>query len=410
MNGNIDRREFVAMSLAGAAGLAATSLGQPADKHEADAPATSVTIDRAIAYLKSVQDPATGGWCVTPQAPTFPAITAMAVSGMIGGGAMKKDDPAIKSAVKFILDRQQPDGGIYDKLLPSYNTAISVAGLALVNDLPGVADARKKAIAFLRTLQFGETAVEYTGMPDSAKTVAKDHPFYGGIGYGRHGRPDLSNTAFFVEALHSAGVDANDPAMQRALVFLQRVQMLEKAGDLTVNSMPYAKGSRQGGFIYSTSVDKDQVGIGQSYAPNLDETLSDGTVASRLRSYGSMSYSGFKSYLYAGLKKDDPRVVAAMDWISKNYTLDENPGVGNDGLYYYYLVFAKALSAFGEATVGAVQPDGTVVRRDWKKDLARKLAGLQQADGSFKSVDKRWMEDNAVLITVYSLDALGRTL
>jgi len=119
-----------------------------------------------------------------------------------------------------------------------------------------------------------------------------------------------------------------------------------------------------------------------------------------------MTYAGFKSYLYAGLKKDDPRVIAARDWIAANYTLEENPGVGTDGLYYYFLVFTKAMSAFGEPTITAVDAEGTTTKRRWKTDLVHRLASLQNEDGSFRSVDDRWMENDPVLITAYALIAL----
>ena len=58
-----------------------------------------------------------------------------------------------------------------------------------------------------------------------------------------------------------------------------------------------------------------------------------------------MSYAGFKSLVYAGLTKDDPRVKAVLDWVGKNYTVKENPGVGDAGLFYYYHSFASALAA-----------------------------------------------------------------
>ena len=43
-------------------------------------------------------------------------------------------------------------------------------------------------------------------------------------------------------------------------------------------------------------------------------------------------------------KPDDARVKAAVEWVQKNYRLDENPGMGTSGLYYYYHIFAKALA------------------------------------------------------------------
>ena len=99
-------------------------------------------------------------------------------------------------------------------------------------------------------------------------------------------------------------------------------------------------------------------------------------------------------------------MVAARDWITSNYTLEENPGVGTDGLYYYMLVFAKAMDVFGEPTLTVTRADGTTEMRSWKNDLVERLASLQSEDGSFKSVDDRWMENDPVLITAYALIAL----
>jgi squalene-hopene/tetraprenyl-beta-curcumene cyclase len=372
----------------------------------------ATVMQRGAAYLRSQQDAESGGWSVQARGPNFPAITGLALIGLLDTPGITQDDEAVARAVKYILNCQQPNGGIYLGLLPSYNTAICLTALSKVSSPQQVVEARARALAFLRTLQWSEDAVDYGPGTDTAGKVDPSHPFYGGVGYGRHGRPDLSNTAFFVEALHAAGVAPDDPAMKRAMVFLQRTQMLERvqgdAGHISVNDMAYAKGSRQGGFIYATSENRDSLGLGQSFAGSINETLSDGTVASRLRSYGSMTYSGFKSYLYAGLNPQDHRVLAARGWISRNYTLQENPGVGSDGLYYYYVVFGRALAALGHQHIEIPGPvAGESVLRDWAADLTRQLASLQEDDGSFRVVDDRWMEDNKVLITAYALTALG---
>jgi squalene-hopene/tetraprenyl-beta-curcumene cyclase len=376
---------------------------RPADAREMTA--------KAIAYLRSQQDKETGGWAVNKAGgPSFPAITGLVISGMLAEPGIDENDPAVAAGVKYILNSVQPDGGIYDKILPSYNTAICLSALSKVKRTPEVAEAIKNAQDFLKSLQFGESAVLRPGLDESARPVDKEHPFYGGFGYGRHGRPDLSNTAFVLEALHDSGVPSDDPAFQRALVFLSRLQMVETYEGVKINDAPYAKGSRQGGFIYATSVNKDQVGVGQSQATpaEIEETLDDGTKVSRLRAYGSMTYAGFKSYVYAGLKKDDPRVRAAMDWIGSNYTLRENPGAGQDGLYYYYVIFARAMQAHGEPMINTVAQDGSTMERRWARDLVNQLATLQEEDGSFRVMKDgaRWMEDNKVLITAYALIAL----
>lgn len=359
-------------------------------------------IDRAVAYLRSQQDQETGGWAVSPDGPNFPAITGLVVTGLIAEPTIDANDQAVRRGVEYMLSFRQPDGGIYDRVLPSYNTALCLSALSRVNR-PEAAAAVEPAINFLKSLQWSEEAME-----GSAETqrVAKDHPFYGGIGYGSGGRPDNSNLTFFIQAMHDAGLSCDDPAYQRALVFLQRTQM-----DDRVNDMPYAKGSRQGGFIYATSPDKDHVGAGESKGGEIEETLDDGTKISRLRAYGSMTYAAFKSLVYANLDRNDQRVVSAYNWIRSNYTLEENPGVGTDGYYYYLISFSRALDAWGGSTIAPLNPDGSVApARDWQNDLVDHLAKHQNADGSFKSIDDRWMENNPVLITAYSLIALQNAL
>ena len=92
-----------------------------------------------------------------------------------------------------------------------------------------------------------------------------------------------------------------------------------------------------------------------------------------------MTYSGLKSMIYCGVKADDPRVKAATKWIQENYDLKTNPGIGPDGLYYYYHVFAKALAAVGSDTL----EDAKGVKHDWRKELVAELASRQQANGSW---------------------------
>lgn len=355
-------------------------------------------IQKSVTWLRAQQDAKTGGWAVAPEGPQYPAITGLVVNGLIMDRAIDADDPAVKRGVEFILSFKQADGGIYDRVLPSYNTAICLSAISRINR-PEAAAAVEPAIAFLRSLQWSEQALEGT---EETGRIDKDHPFYGGVGYGRHGRPDNSNLGVYVQAMHDAGLSCDDPAFQRALVFLQRTQM-----DDRVNQMPYAKGSRQGGFIYATAENKDTIGQGQSMAGTVEESLSDGTRASRLRAYGSMTYNGFKTMIYANLSRDDLRVKAAYDWIRRNYTVAENPGLGTDGMYYYFLTMTRALDAFGTPTITPLGAgDAPAQSRDWENDLVARLAELQNEDGSFKSVDDRWMENNPVLITAYALLAL----
>ncbi len=380
---------------------------------------------RAIAYLRAQQDEQSGGWAHNPDGPNLPAISGLVVTGMILDPRIDASDPDVREGIAYILSFRQPDGGIYDRILPSYNTSICLSALShALHDPgedgpafdPGVIESARD---FLISLQYGEDATTSGEGGRTTQRVPPSHPFYGGIGYGSHGRPDNSNLNMMLQALHDSGLEGDHEAFQRALVFLQRTQMLDE-----VNDMPYADGSRQGGFIYATSPDGVRIGQGESKAGLIEETMDDGRKVSRLRAYGSMTYAGFKSYLYADLDRDDPRVRAAFDWIRRNYTLEENPGVGTDGLYYYFLTFARALDALGEDVIEIEAPDAPAagddeqasdggearVRRDWANDLIDRLSELQNDDGSFRSVDDRWMEDNPVLITAYSLIALEHAM
>ncbi len=366
----------IAAALQYAAILSAQSPAAPATL-DGISRAQTPTEQKAIAYLLTQQDKS-GAWL--PQ--VGPAVTAMVVRGLVQGGK-PLSDPAVKKGLAFIDSCRQKDGGYYKDSNPNYNSSIVLSSLSA---LPG--DQFKPQIAglqnFLKSLQQTDGKKDAKG-----NAITKANSWYGGSGYGED-RPDLSNTAFFVEALHDSGVPGSDPAMQKALVFVSRCQM-----DGETNDQDFAKGVTDGGFIY-TPVDG-----GDSKFGDIDN-LDGGSV---LRSYGSMSYSGFKSLLYAGLSQDDPRVQAAVKWISSNWTLEYNPGSGGsyDGQYYYLHAFAKAMQAYGHDEIS----DQKGVKHNWRSELTVFLQSHQKPDGSWlNEKSPRWLEGNAVLPTAYMVLAL----
>lgn len=351
-------------------------------------------IQRGIDHLRSTQNP-DGSW--TPQ--PGPAITAMAIRAMLLRPDIDANDPAVSKGLAFIMSKVKPDGGIHDGFLENYNTAICLSALSLVKGRPDVAAAVTKAQAYLRGLQW------HNQTDPAGKVVDESHPFYGGAGYGNHGRPDMSNTQIMLEGLYDSGLDCNDPAFQRAIAFISKCQGIKENktfGDKIVND---------GGFIYATSIDKDHIGIPQSMAnPEMIDEAKAGRPVSGLRTYGSMTYAGFKSYLYANLDRDDPRVTAAYDWIRTNYTLDHNPGLPDQmkmqGYFYYLVTFSRALDAWGSTLLTTT--DGT--QRDWANDLIDKLTSMQREDGSWTNDADRWMEGDANLVTGYALSALHHAM
>jgi squalene-hopene/tetraprenyl-beta-curcumene cyclase len=233
--------------------------------------------------------------------------------------------------------------------------------------------------------------------------VVKDEkdPFFGGTGYGGRsrgaGRPDLSNVQLTLDALRDAGLTPDDPAFQNALKFVSRTQNNSETND-------QAWAGDDGGFVYGPGDTRRGESMAGEY------TAPDGRRL--LRSYGSMTYAGLKSMIYAGLTKDDPRVKAAWAWIAKNWTLDENPGmrlndpkVAQQGLYYYYHTLARALNAYDEPVI--VDPQGH--KHDWRVGLVDRLASLQRPDGSWAG-EAKWMEGNPVLTTSYVAIALREAL
>ena len=354
------------------------------DEHWAKA---DEAIEKGIAYLRTTQNE-DGSWSPRPG----PAITAMVVANMLDRPDIGPDDPAVAKAIDYILSKVKDDGGIHDGFLENYNTAICLTALARVNHRPDVAEAIGKAQQYLRRLQ-------WDGQQDpEGKVVDESHPFYGGAGYGNHGRPDMSNTQLTLEGLHDSGLDCNDPAFQRAVVFISRCQGVEG------NEMFGDRIVQDGGFIYATSIDKDNIGVPETKV--VDESEPEAGAVSRLRTYGSMTYAGLKSYIYANLDRDDPRVVAAYNWIRAHYTLDQNPGMPEaqklQGLYYYYMTFARAMNAWGTTTITTA--DGET--HDWANDVIAALVARQDEDGSWINEEDRWYESDRNLVTAYALTAL----
>jgi squalene-hopene/tetraprenyl-beta-curcumene cyclase len=181
--------------------------------------------------------------------------------------------------------------------------------------------------------------------------------------------------------LRAAGNDANSEAIQKALTFVSRCQNLETEH----NTTPFSAKNPDGGFYYTIAAG------GQSMAGTTDE--------GGLRSYGSMTYAGLKSMIYAGVGPEDPRVKAAHDWIRKHYTVQSNPGMEDAGLYYYYHTFAKALDAMKQDVI--TDADGR--QHNWRQELLAELARRQRADGSWVNSNERWMEADPNLVTGYAL-------
>lgn len=336
-----------------------------------DRAAYDTAVEKGIAYLAQSGQAEDGSFSrQIGSGPTSLAVTAMLRHGR------PVQDPAVAKGLEYLAGLAQEDGGIYapKAFTKNYETCAAIMCFTSSDETTKkYAQQIEKAEAYVRGAQI-----------DEGENVERDDYSYGGSGYGGSTRPDLSNTAFMVDALKATGAGENDEAIQKALVFVSRCQNLESQ----YNTTPYAAKVNDGGFYYT---------------PVLDSRGSDReNAAGGLDSYGSMTYAGFKSMLYAGVDKDDPRVKAATAWIAKHYSVTDHPGQGNAGLYYYYHTFAKALDATGQEML----TDADGVKHDWRKELAAELIRRQQPDGSWANENERFMEGDANLATAFALLAL----
>jgi squalene-hopene/tetraprenyl-beta-curcumene cyclase len=329
------------------------------------------TVDRAIRYLRTKGQALDGSYA----AHLGPGVTAVVTTAVLRHGRTP-DDPLVARSLKYLESFVHEDGGIYhkDHFYRNYETCLAILCFCEANRDGRYDKLINSADRFIKGIQWDEDE----GHDRSSNS-------FGGGGYGKHKRPDLSNTGFLVEALIAAGNGPDDEAVKKALIFVSRCQNLETEH----NTTKFSTKNPDGGFYYTCAAG------GSSQA---GETPGGG-----LRSYGSMTYAGLKSMIYAGVGPDDPRVKAALKWIQKHYGLESNPGMGEQGLYYYYHVFAKALDATG---LDAIEDDDGK-RHDWRRDLRQELISRQRPDGSWINQNTRWYEGDPSLVTGYALLALS---
>jgi squalene-hopene/tetraprenyl-beta-curcumene cyclase len=344
--------------------------------------ATRHSMVTAFQYFSDSQQP-NGSWKYDP------AMTALVLTSFMLEPQYNPDDKTdevIRKGYAFLGKFVKPDGGIYNEQYRNYSTAVGLMAFAASGKpeyQPIIDNARKYLVKF---------------QLDEGEGILPDHKYYGGIGYGGDDRPDLSNLHLALEAIKTAEAfkavpdgmlklphpaepawkeETLAPHWQKALVFLIRTQNIE-----SINDMDYA--TDDGGFIYETG----------HYKPE------------RSISYGSMTYAGLKSLLYAGIDKNDIRVKKAYDWICSHYTVEENPNFGTSSLYYYFMTATKCLTALGGDTIF----DSTGKKYYWREDFIKKIISLQHEEGYWVNPDGRYQENVKDLATAYSVIAMKHAL
>jgi squalene-hopene/tetraprenyl-beta-curcumene cyclase len=298
-----------------------------------------------------------------------PGVTALAATALLRqpGSSREKAMQTVGKTLDYLRALAKPDGGIYEKTIPHYITAVSSVAL-----VAGGRPADRPIIERARQYIAENMLDESEGVPPSDK-------WYGGMGYGSAPRPDrradIISLQYALQALRETELPDNHAAWNKALTFLQRTQ-----NNSETNDQSFA--ANDGGFMYY---------------PGFTYHAEGGT-----RSYGSATYAGVLSYSFANVRKTDQRVQAVLRWVRDNYTVDENPGMGQKTVYYYYLVFAKALQAVGDPII----VDATGQRHNWREDLGRKLVSLQNAEGYWVNTEPMEMQTNRTLVTTFVMSAI----
>ncbi len=322
------------------------------------------SINKGLDWLSEQQED-NGSWS------NYPGITGLVLSAYLSSPRNsnienRADEEVINKGLEYLSSLVQEDGSIHNGEMPNYNTSVSLMAFSITNDIK-----YDTIIINAQNFLIGLQCIEETG-------YTPDNKFYGGIGYGGDDEPDLSNLQMALDALHTSELADTNKVWEKALVFLQRCQNRSESND-------QAWAGNDGGFAYSPTESKageDEEGAYQSY--------------------GTMTYNGIRSYIYTQVDKEDPRVQDAMDWLSKNYTLEENPPLGNQGLYYYYNTFAKTFAAYGETLI----TDNKGIKHNWWEELGEKLLSLQTEEGYWINEHSRWWERDPNLVTAYVIIAL----
>ncbi len=328
---------------------------------------TALTNGASFLLASQAED---GHWS-DPQMPALTALPLWALSGCakMDGVKEKLAGGALRRAADFVLKTQRPDGGFYvpkpgrgGSGLGNYNTSVCLSALYDSGLAP------KSALLAARTYI-------------ASSQLTGDDTMAGGFGYDKVSRrryADLSNTAYAMSAMvKTASLEEFRTDGRRADIDW------DKAIKFVENLME-REGPDAGGAAYNERT--PQAGT---------STNSQGRV--HLRAYGSMTYAAVLSMCSAKLDRGDPRVRQSLEYLQKYWTVDENPGMGSQGLYYFYDIMARALSAAKVDKVGG---------HDWKRELSAKVLSLQRPDGSWSNDNNRFWESDPVLCTSFAMIVL----
>ncbi len=322
-------------------------------------------------------------------------ITRRVFLGLIGTAACSRGgDPRVRKAAEFLWSQQGEDGGWHSLTYGLLRSGQSLTPFVLdaLLDLPDRPQGVARAIEFIRH-NSNVNPVDYpnyaTGLAVRAMVRAgaggwepmvaylraqqlteengwkPADPPYGAWGMGGErrtppdsGHVDLAMTRYVLEGLSALGLKPGDPAMQRALIYLDRCQ------------------NPDGGFFFSTV----EAAINKA-----------GEADGRFLSYGSTTADGVLALRAAGVAEGDPRITRAKQWLRDHHQFDRAPGFEGSRE-----IWAAGLRFYYAAAIRRVMPELAV------------LLPPQRSDGSFVNSSNLVKEDDPLIATAFALRALVR--
>lgn len=347
-------------------------------------------VGRAAGFLAGKQA-ADGAWQSEVYGPLKdgPSLTAFIAAALVkikDGGAV---EPTLSRAIGYLASIDPEAGGI---TYPVFAAAAAVAALSR-QSTSRCAVARDVWLACLRRQQLVE-ALGWNENDDSFGGWSFAHELSVAID-GKPASPlavpNLSATTFAIDALRAAGCSANDAAVQKALMFVQRCQ--NWADDESAHDPRFD----DGGFFFLH---------GDAIRNKPGEAGADSAGRIRYHSYGSTTADGLRALLACGLPIDQPRVRAARSWLVANFSAERHPGEYpadrehlRPALYFYFAASAA------EALV-ASRPKSDLGSSTWAADFSEALLSRQRSDGAWANPAVDVREDDPLVATPLALSAL----
>jgi len=367
-------------------------------------------------------------------------ILCFLLTGTFGSAALPaeldaKVEASLAAAARFLAGRQDEDGAWRSKVYGPFKDGPTLTPhvLLALNCLPeGGPEARRsfdRGVKYLKSLIDEQGQLRgplvmpvYTSagacmvVPQEAQRAWVDQlrahqltaalgwdesdSSFGGWGYSispphkPNGTANLSATLYGVTALRNAGVPLDDAAYAQILTFVSRCQ-----------NFPHDPANRDarfddGGFFFTPhDAAKNKAGVAGT----------DREGRERYHSYGSMTADGVRTLILCGAKHEDPRIVAARQWLEQNFSATENPGtfapdremIRRSTYFYYCWSVAHALRELNLTDL-----DTRRGKVHWPEALATELLARQRPDGSWSNDFTDTKEDDPLIATPHAAIAL----